>query len=182
MRRGLALFWSLAFASALLGWLDAALLHQVVADDAQVAMAALSRKRIIGRDVTDVLRSALWQAQGRNAEELVADAALRLQKAERFLESEYARQGVVMDVFFGFWSDAETDAWLDEMARTRAVSKCPRCLDLGLDVASILADGVDGVGVSPDGLHRAALPFVPFGKPVLGAVFGFGPVGGVTAA
>ncbi|MBI5226553.1 hypothetical protein HY994_04960 [Candidatus Micrarchaeota archaeon] len=197
--RGFALFWSLALASAALGWLGALAAFQAHADDAQVAMVALSEKRLIGADVRATLVSALVRAQGRSPAEKVADAALRLSKAEAFLESSYVRQGVLLDVFFGFLSDAEQDDWLDRMGKKGRIVKCARCMDVGpmdgsgldaapnldvfpvLPVANILDGSANGgsVTVSKNGLHRGSLPFSTFGRPVLGAVFQFGNVLGV---
>ncbi len=179
----MALFWALAFATALVGWMQLWNAHAVSADDAAAGLTALSRKRLIDRDVAATLQSALAQAQGGSVEEKVADAVSRLQRAERYLESEYGRQGVTMDVFFGFRTDAEDERWLDESAQSGRVFKCPRCLDLDLGVSSVLTETPDGgVAVSRDGLHREALPFLPYGRPVLGAVYGFGPLLGVAEA
>jgi len=178
----LALFWALAFASALAGWMQAWALHAATADDAAIGMAALARKRLVARDVASVLQSALAKAEGRGPEEKIADAVMRLQQAERYLESAYGGQAVALDVFFGFRTDAEDEAWLDDLARQGGIRKCPRCLDLDLGVLSVLSSGPAGLAVTRDGLHRFALPFLPFGRPSLGAVYGFGPVLGVADA
>ncbi len=178
--RALAVFWVLALTSASLGWLQALAVQQAAVDDAQVALAALGQKRVIDRDVLHVLRTALADAKGADADAKIADAVVRLAAAERFLESQYAENGVALDVFFGFLSDAEQDAWLELLARRAQVQKCPRCLDFGASVASLLSvSDASGVVVSRNGLHGPSLPFVPFGRPVLGAVYRFGDVLGV---
>lgn len=180
--RGFALFWALALSAATLSWLDAALAHQVAVDDAQLALALLSQKRVVDRDVSHVLKTSIAQARGEDAQSLVADAARRLADAERFLESQYAMRGVDLDVFFGFWTEEEKGAWLDDLARRRVLFKCPRCLDVGVlhSVSSVLSVSNSSVVLSQDGLHRGSLPFLAFGRPVLGAVYRFGQVLGVT--
>ena len=181
--RGLALFWTLALSAAVLGWLDAAALAQSQSHGAQTALAALSRKRLIGQDVRQALVRALSEARGANGVQRVADAAARVQVASAFLVSSYGRQGVSMSVFFGFLSDAEQEAWVDQMGRNQRPSLCPRCVavaDSDGSLASVLAPDASGnVTVSKNGLHRGGFPFAVFGRPVLGAVYAFGPVVGV---
>ena len=181
--RALAVFWVLALTSASVGWLQALAVQQAAVDDAQVALAALGQKRVIDRDVLHVLRTALADAKGADADAKIADAVVRLAAAERFLESQYAENGVALDLFFGFLSDAEQDAWLEALAQSGRLEKCGRCLDLGpgfgaVSVLSVL-NASGGVIVSRNGLHGPSLPFVPFGRPVLGAVYRFGDVLGV---
>ena len=179
--KGFAIFWALALASASAGWLEALAAHQAAVDDAQVALVQLGQKRVIDADVRHVLSQSLADARGPDVESRVADAVRRLGDAEVFLESEYVRQGVALDVFFGFLSEPEQDAWLDSLAQGSGLQKCERCLDPnGGPLASVLSASADsGVVVSRDGLHRQSLPFVPFGVPVLGAVYRFGEVLGV---
>lgn len=177
--RGFAFFWVLALTSASVGWLQAWAVQQASADDAQMALAGLAQKRVIDRDVAHVLAASLSRAQGADAEARIADAVVHLVAAERFLESEYAAHGVALDVFFGFLSDAEADAWLESLAQDAKASKCPRCLDLHASVASVLSVSDAGVAVSRNGFLGPPLPFVPFGRPVLGAVYRFGDVVGV---
>ena len=180
--RGLALFWALALSAAVLGWLDAVALSQGQSHDGQVALSALSRKRLIGQDVQVTLISAMSAANGADAGEKTADAAVRVRQAAVFLESSYARQGVVMCVFFGFLSSAEEAAWLERMGSSGKPVLCPRCLAVSDSPAlgSILAVGEAGnVNVSKNGLRRGAFPFASFGRPVLGALYAFGPVVGV---
>lgn len=177
----MALFWSLALAASVLGWLDAAAISDAQYHDAQLAMTALSHKRLIGVDVRATLAHALADSRGGSPAERVADAAARLELAAAFLERSYGRQGVSMRVFFGFLSDAEQDAWLDRLGRGAALSLCPRCLPLKAGsgaVGSVLSAFGGNVSVSKNGLHRG-FPFASFGRPIIGAVYSFGPVVGL---
>ncbi len=178
--RGFAFFLVFSLFSAALSWVAIAASAQAETDGYRLVLMQLSRKRVIGEDISATLRNALSSAEGETIEERAADASRRLLEAEAFLERSYAAEGVDLDVFFGFLGDSEYSGWMQGIAQTRRLQKCPRCFDLsfGGGVAGILGERNGKTVISRNGLYRNSSSF-GFGTPVVGAVFAFGDVVGV---